>query len=516
MTQKQSFYLFKIGMIAVFLLSLALRFWGLGRFNTLVFDEVYYAQFAENYLTQTSFFDGHPPLGKYIIAIGMWLSSYFPFWQDTVNTLTGVVRSPWSYRWINALFGAFIPMIISGIAYQLSYRRSFAFLAGLFAACDGIFLVESRYALINQYIVIFGLLGQWLLLLALANTKKQRRLYLILSGISFGAAIATKWNGLFFLIGVYLNWILGWLKQHFAAKDTVIDKINTINNTSDYDSTAELRQPSTILTISEKPTTKPLLLPLQKIGQLKILTAAFYLGIIPLITYSLIWIPHLLQNPKHGLIEVHTQIFSFHDRLGGNTSDIHPYCAAWYKWPLLTRPIAYFYQTASNPQEVVPIVGPSLPSGAGKIIYDVHAMGNPFLWWFGFAAILFLSVVILIKQIVIPSIRQNHLWINQSFSIDTGIALYLILNYAANLLPWVKVSRCVFIYHYMTAVVFAFLALAWLIDKCFRSSHIELRAFGLVVISLIIIAFIFWMPIYLGLPLSPGAYKLRMWFTSWI
>ncbi|MEL7244110.1 MAG: phospholipid carrier-dependent glycosyltransferase, partial [Cyanobacteria bacterium J06573_2] len=186
MTQKKAFPWFKIGMVGVFLLSIALRFWGLGRFNTLVFDEVYYAKFAQNYLSQTSFFDGHPPLGKYIIAIGMWLSSYFPFWQDTVNILTGVARSPWSYRWINALFGAFIPLIVTGIAYQLSYRRSFAFLAGLFTACDGIFLVESRYALINQYIVIFGLLGQWLLLLALKNTKKQRWSYLILSGISFG------------------------------------------------------------------------------------------------------------------------------------------------------------------------------------------------------------------------------------------------------------------------------------------------------------------------------------------
>ncbi|MGB3758808.1 MAG: phospholipid carrier-dependent glycosyltransferase, partial [Rivularia sp. (in: cyanobacteria)] len=127
MTQKQSFSWFKIGMIAIFVLSLALRFWGLGRFNTLVFDEVYYAKFAQNYLTQTSFFDGHPPLGKYIIAIGMWLSNYFPFWQDTVNVLTGVARSPWSYRWINALFGSFIPLIVAGIAYQLSYRRSFAF-----------------------------------------------------------------------------------------------------------------------------------------------------------------------------------------------------------------------------------------------------------------------------------------------------------------------------------------------------------------------------------------------------
>ena len=516
MTQKKSFSWFKIGMIAVFLLSLALRFWGLGRFNTLVFDEVYYAKFAQNYLTQTSFFDGHPPLGKYIIAIGMWLSSYVPFWQDTVNTLTGVVRSPWSYRWINALFGAFIPLIIAGIAYQLSYRRSFAFLAGLFMAGDGIFLVESRYALINQYIVIFGLLGLWLLLLALANTTKKRRFYLIFSGISFGAAIATKWNGLFFLIGIYLNWIIGWLKQYFAAKDDVLEQTSMIDNASYYISAAELRKPSNTLSINQRSTSKPFLLPLQKIGQLKIITSALYLAIIPLITYSLIWIPHLLQNPKFGFIEVHTQILSFHGRLGGNTSSVHPYCAAWYKWPLLTRPIAYFYQTASNVNEAVPIMGPHLPSNTGKVIYDVHAMGNPFLWWFSFGAILILIIAVLIKQIAIPSIKQKRLSLNTSFDADTGIALYFIFNYAANLLPWVKVNRCVFIYHYMTAVVFAFLALAWLIDKCLRSYHVELRAFGLTITFLIIIAFVFWMPIYLGLPLSADAYKLRMWFSSWI
>ena len=516
MTQKQSFSWFKIGLIAIFVLSLALRFWGLGRFNTLVFDEIYYAKFAQNYLTQISFFDGHPPLGKYIIAIGIWLSSYFPFWQDTVNSLTGVVRSPWSYRWINALFGSFIPLLIAGIAYQLSYRRSFAILAGLFAACDGIFLVESRYALINQYIVIFGLLGQWLLLLALEHTTKKRRLYLIFSGISFGAAIATKWNGLFFLIGIYLNWMLGWLMQNFAAKNSVVEEKNRIDTASYYVSNSELKQPSSLFAIHQKTGNKPLLLPLQKIGELKIFTAAFYLGIIPLITYSLIWIPHLLQNPKYGFIEVHRQILSFHGRLGGNTSDIHPYCAAWYKWPLLTRPIAYFYQTASNPNESVPIIGPPLPSNAGKVIFDVHAMGNPFLWWFGFAAILFLIVAVLIKQLVIPLIKQRRLSLNPSLSIDIGISLYLILNYVANLLPWMTVNRCVFIYHYMTAVVFAFLALAWLIDKCLRSHHTKLRSFGLTVTFLIIIAFIFWMPIYLGLPLSPDAYKLRMWFRSWI
>ena len=45
----QQFLWFWLGMVTVFLLSATLRFWGLSRFNTLVFDEVYYAKFANNY-----------------------------------------------------------------------------------------------------------------------------------------------------------------------------------------------------------------------------------------------------------------------------------------------------------------------------------------------------------------------------------------------------------------------------------------------------------------------------------
>ncbi len=86
--------LYRIGLLGIFLISLALRFWGLDRFNTLVFDEIYYAKFGNNYLTHTEFFDGHPPLGKYMIALGIWLSSHFPFWHEPINGLTGSLRSP--------------------------------------------------------------------------------------------------------------------------------------------------------------------------------------------------------------------------------------------------------------------------------------------------------------------------------------------------------------------------------------------------------------------------------------
>ncbi|BDI18321.1 hypothetical protein ANSO36C_41230 [Nostoc cf. commune SO-36] len=181
------------------------------RFNTLVFDEVYFAKFGNNYLTHTPFFNAHPPLSQYMIGIGIWIGSHIPFWHDTVNGLTGSLRSPWTYRWFNALTGSFIPLVVAAIAYQLSYRCSFALLAGLFTACDGIFLVESRYALSNIYIVIFGLLGHWFLLLALDNQNRRRSFWLVFAGIAFGASVGTKWNGLWFLSGAYLIWITAWV-----------------------------------------------------------------------------------------------------------------------------------------------------------------------------------------------------------------------------------------------------------------------------------------------------------------
>ncbi|MDB9459065.1 dolichyl-phosphate-mannose--protein O-mannosyl transferase, partial [Dolichospermum circinale CS-545/17] len=156
-----------------------------------------------------------------------------------------------------------------------------------------------------------------------------------------------------------------------------------------------------------------------------------------------------------------------------------------------------------------------LPDGTGKIIYDVHAMGNPFLWWFGLAAMIFLIGMVIINM-TIPGIEKKLVFIPKNLSIDTWIGLFLIINYGANLLPWVKVTRCTFIYHYMCAVIFTFIAIAWFVDQCLLSYNRRLRFLGVTIIFIIIAAFIFWIPIYLGLPLSPEDYRIRMWFNSWI
>lgn len=474
---------FSLGLTFLCLLSLGLRFWGLERFNTLVFDEVYFAQFGNNYLTNTPFFNAHPPLSQYIIALGIWVGSHLPFGQDTLNGLTGSLLSPWAYRWLNALTGSFIPLVVAGIAYQLSHRHSFALLAGLFTACDGLFLVESRYALNNIYIVIFGLLGQWFLLLRLDSQDKPGKfndVWLLMAGMAFGASAGTKWNGLWFLLGVYLIWGVTYLIRGKGQK-TVFKGLENLY----------LINPGKML---------------------------FFLGFVPALVYGIIWIPHLQLDKSYGFIEVHKKILSFHLHLGGNTPDVHPYCSPWYKWPLMIRPMAYYYQTTTSINDSLPVLGPPLPMGTGKVVYAVHALGNPWLWWLGLLTIivlsLFLTVIFISK--VIGSWGNKSINIPVKFNPHINIAFYLVVNYAANLLPWTRVTRCVFIYHYMPAVVFAFLSIAWLTDQCLSSYYRVIRGLGITIIFLILAGLIFWLPIYLGLPLSPEGYRFRMWFNSWI
>lgn len=482
---------FRLGLLGLFLVSLSLRFWGLGRFNTLVFDEIYYVKFAHNYLTQTPFFDGHPPLSKYLIAIGIWLGNQLPIGRDNVNTLAGSALSTWSYRWLNALTGSLIPLVVAAIAYQLSHRRSYALIAGLFMAADGLFLVESRYALNNVYLVLFGLLGQLFFLLALQERSQKSLLWLGIAGLWFGASASIKWNGLWFLLAAYLLWGLAWV-------------IRLVRSLPQNRSPANLPDPFTKT-------------PLHRLTQFNPIHLLLTLAVVPAVFYRLIWIPHLRLNPDARFWELQNQILTYHERVGSGAA-VHPYCSTWYSWIFMIRPVAYFYQVANSINAPIPTSGPSAPIGPNSVIYDVHAMGNPILWWFSAAAIVLLIwiaaenlKVIFTPSDGLPRQQMGSLPVNESW-----IVLYLLVNYAANLLPWVRVTRCIFLYHYMGSAVFASMGLAWLVDRWFRSPTPRHRSLARWTIVLVGVAFIFWMPIYLGLPLLKWQYDLRMWFSTWI
>jgi dolichyl-phosphate-mannose-protein mannosyltransferase len=468
------------GIIAICAISILLRFWGLGRFNQLVFDEFYYAKFADNYLTNTQFYNSHPPLSQYLISIGIWIGDRLPIGQDITNTLTGSLHSTFSYRWMNAFFGSLIPPLVAALAYQLNRRMSYAFFAALFISLDGLFLVESRYALNNIFLVFFGILGQLLVLIASrinsdSSTQRlqQRQLVFIIgAGISFGASAACKWNGLWFLLGIFI--LVGIAKLWGLIKIFIQPRMT---------STSLLDSPGESL--------------YQRLASIQLVKLIFGLGIVPVLTYSILWIPHLIQNPRLNFWEMQLSILNYHEQIG-NSAVIHPYCADWYTWPLMLRPLAYYYQEDRSTQ----------------LYYDVHAMGNPFLWWFALAAIIVLSIKFIEGLVRTPE-RLKYSQVASRCEDRIDLPLFILVNYAANLLPWVLVTRCVFIYHYMGAVLFAILGLALVVDTWLRSSSRFFQGMGLTGIFAVAMGFVFWLPIYLGLPLDSVNLSLRMW-NFWI
>ncbi|MBD0335196.1 MAG: phospholipid carrier-dependent glycosyltransferase [Cyanobacteria bacterium Co-bin13] len=446
-----------VGLVALFLLGLGLRLWGLGRFNTLVFDEVYYVRFAVDYLQQQPFFDAHPPLGKYLIAVGIALVNPLAERFDLAgNTLAGIWLSPWSYRWMTALAGACLPPLSAALAYFLGagypqrQRLIFGSLAGGLMLLEGLTLVESRYGLINLFWVGLGLAGQVCVLAA--GSAQRPALRYATAGVAFGGAIAVKWNGAGFLLGLYLLWGLG---RWWSARPQKGSGQNPV----------------------------PLALRQLSLPQLLI-----YWGGVPLLTYCLLWLPHLHLTGT-SLITVHRLLWQAHQSIGAAT---HPYCSAWYTWPLLLRPVAYFYRSVQ--------IGP-----AESTVYSVQGLGNPVLWWLSTAA-----VVVLLGQIL-----SQRRYRGQGRGPDP-VAVFLLVNYGANWLPWAGVQRCTFLYHYLGSLVFSGVAIAYLLTGWLTHPRPDFRRLAWGLLLLIGAAFVFWLPVYLGLPLSPEALRWRWWLRLWI
>ena len=68
----------------ILLIGSILRFYNLGQIPWPVFDEVFYPVFAFNYLEGKNFFSVHPPLGSYLLSLGIYLYHLLP-WTEVIN-----------------------------------------------------------------------------------------------------------------------------------------------------------------------------------------------------------------------------------------------------------------------------------------------------------------------------------------------------------------------------------------------------------------------------------------------
>ncbi len=474
--------------LSIFAGSLAIRFWGLNRFNTLVFDEVYFAKYGFSYLKQIPFFDVHPPFGKYFIALGIWLHAHFMGGLEAFqNAATVEEIDAFAYRWANGVVGTTIPILVGAIAYQITRQKRYAILASVFVALDGLVLVESRYGLINVYLLAFGLLGVLAFLKSL--TSARQTLWMMASGACLGGCASVKWNGLGFLLGIYLlyggAWALQSLKSTCDRRFKPSD-LETESSISGDDDANPQDDPT-------PPDRKILKNPLRSILEIDRLDFAIHFALVPFLVYRLLWIPHLQLNTDFTFAGMQWQILTYHESIG-NTAEAHPYCSTWYSWPWMVRPVGYYFEAVDR--------------GLQTIVFDVHAFGNPPLWWLSAFAI---------AGVTFQFVRQGIDGVLNRPMSQTRFLLHsvLVCQFVANFLPWAKVSRCTYIYHYMAASLFSFMALAWWVDRALSCRDRRWRILGSVAIAIVVLGFWYWLPIYLGLPLTREAFDARMWFRSW-
>ena len=172
--------------------ALILRLWRLNLPKGYIFDEVYYAKNANSLIRNgvelnsqgQAEFIVHPPLGKWLIGIGIKIFG----------------NNEFGWRISAAVIGTLSVVLIYFITKELFNSIFLSNIAAALMALDGLALVMSRVALLDIFLMFFILLAFYFLV----------KNYLWLSGIAIGLAAATKWSAIFlipFFILLTLNYL---------------------------------------------------------------------------------------------------------------------------------------------------------------------------------------------------------------------------------------------------------------------------------------------------------------------
>lgn len=199
--------------------------------------------------------------------------------------------------------------------------------------------------------------------------------------------------------------------------------------------------------------------------------------LLPVGIYVLSYIPYTNSNNCgfDGIIQNQIDMFTYH----GDTvvASEHAFSSPWYTWIINYRPIWYYSGENNGLSE------------------NISSFGNPFVWIVGFAAFIYCMY---------DTIKNKD-----------KKALFLVIGYLAQLIPWIPVTRITFIYHYFPSTPFLVLMLAHTASRFYRKNKQVKPAF-IAFTAVAIIAFIAFYPVISGYPVEADYVKSFLrWLPSW-
>jgi dolichyl-phosphate-mannose-protein mannosyltransferase len=465
-----------------------------------IFDEIYYSCDAQNLLRYGVEHDTvsdpddpsvaarcepegggafivHPPLGKWAIALGL--------------RLFGVDEFGW--RFSAAVAGTLMVVVLVRVARRMTGSTLLGCLAGLLLALDGLHLVQSRVAMLDIFLAMWVLFA-FACLVADRDDVRRRlsscpddaltgsgprlgpRPWRLAAGVCLGAAVATKWSGLYYLAVLVL---LAFAWEVGARR------------------TAGVRAPvRATLERSTAPT----------LAVLVLLPAVLYLAswagwFVSDVGYDRTWaathpasgLAGLMPDALRSWAQYHREIYSFHSGLTAN----HPYQSHPAGWLVLARPVSYYYPADIGFGDY----GCAVEACSREVL----AIGTPAIWWASIPALL----------------AMLWLWVSRR---DWRAAATLVMV-AAAIAPWIRDDlngRTMFLFYALPAVPFLALALTlaagWTLggrDTSRRRRALAAAAVGLYTAA-VVVNFAYLYPVLTAQTLPYEQWQDRMWFGSWV
>ncbi|MEW6268591.1 MAG: phospholipid carrier-dependent glycosyltransferase [Thermodesulfobacteriota bacterium] len=371
--------------------SLVVRVWEIDKPTELVFDEIYFVEQGRNYLQGKDFMDPHPPLAKLTIGLGIRL------FGDT----------PTGWRLMNAAVGTALVPLMYLLARLLFRRRVAAGFAAFFVAFDGLCIVDSRIAVIDIHYITWGVAAYVSTLWLVRRQQFDNVWLLILTGALIGLSVAAKLYIPFFSFLLILGTLFV-TARGFAKRSGV---------------------------------------PALRFAAWPVLVV----GATATIVYVLSYTPHFLWGWWHSPLDLVKYIVIKVPEYQAAVKDAtHPYSSKWWTWPLLLRPVWYYWKD---------------PGPAPGMVVGIWGSGNPPVWWAALPALLLAAYY---------AVRERRLAL-----------VFVVAGWLIHLAPWVGIGRTLFLYHYLASLLFAFLALSWMLDRLWHGegSAVERGIVGAVLLA---------------------------------
>lgn len=455
--------------------------------DSMYFDEIYHARTAYESANGLSIYEWtHPPLGKDMMAWCVSLMGMTPFAWRFAGTLAGVLMLPAMY---------FLGLL-------LFKKRTWATMLCALMALDGMHFVQTRIATIDSFGVLFIILMflfmYWYYSISFYDKPLWKTFIpLGLCGLSFGLGAASKWIGLYAGAGLAVLFFITLGRRY-----------------------SEYRMAKEVLKTQQNPPQKEYL---QHIVDRFTLNTCYTLLfcilvfiIIPAVIYCASYYPYWNaageSRPWYQIIlDNQSAMFNYHSKLTAT----HAFQSDWYTWPVIYRPM-FFY------------MGRELPAGQMECI---SSFGNPAIWYMGLVCTL-ISIGLFVKKAVyrtplISSAAEDSKFLklfaagDETFpdrsERDRRLLLFCLLGLACNLLPWVGISRCIFIYHYFASVPFIMIFTVYIFRNICRYNKKTGAALVIAFLILAAILFAMFLPIWSGAEVSKDYVNTYLkWFPSWV